>query len=253
MGTVNKGKEGFYERSQPQGGLNKNNVEKVDISSVFNHDRKTFLHTPNKGVELDPYYYKEYPDFLTPEECDKLAEIILRDEQDILSIPNASGKPYEGLTLQHEVYNWFNHKDVALLNIPQRLLALEEFNTWNSWLVQCWTNVSRQHEFLSPHFHTWQPLNHLYACNIFIAGNPNTGTHYEGRGRVTNKIGALTIVGQRLEHQVKSNIYQTPRISMAVDIMTTPTSYMRNEQSFTERYVYYRNDAVSETPLCMQL
>ena len=39
---------------------------------------------------------------------------------------------------------------------------------------------------------------------------------------------------------------------MAVDVMTKPYFMQRNER-FTERYVCYKNDAVLEKPLCMQL
>lgn len=228
-------------------------IVKQNIHSLWNNDNKTLIFHDNGGLTLDPFYYKEYKNFLTPEECKTLARIILEEEERILNIPNDSQKPYEGLTKQHTVYNWFNHPKVSFLNIPQRLAELPEFNTWKCYLMQCWTNILRQGENLNKHAHTYQPPNHLYACNIFIQGDTRTGTHYYAAGGYTpNGVGTLTIVGQEHEHEVKTNIYQTPRISMAVDVMTKPYFMQRNER-FTERYVCYKNDAVLEKPLCMQL
>ena len=229
-------------------------IVKVNIHDVYRPDTNGFYHIPNTGVELDPYYFKAYPNFLSEEECRTLAKVIQRDEEEILSIPNDTDKPYKGLTAQHEVYNWFNHKDVALLNIPQRLLELPEFNHWNSWIIQCWTNILRQGEGLLRHHHCngEESLNTLYACNIFISGDPRTGTHYYDAGDTSytpNEVGTLIIAGQLHEHEVKNNIDQTPRISMALDVITSPAGYMNN----TKRFVYYRNDGVSEKPSYMQL
>lgn len=228
---------------------------KEDILKRYDPVRGALYFHTNEGVEFDPLHYQEYPNFLTPDECAYISRIILRDEQDILSIPNASSKPYQGLTKQHEVYNWFNHPDIIGLNIPQRLLELEEFKELNSAFLQCWTNVLRQGEELKRHFHNWTPIIE-YACNIFLSGNPNTGTHYYRDADIPsytpNEVGTLTIVGQRLEHEVKTNIYKQPRISMAIDVIKD--TFAKDRKDIIEnRFVYYRNDAVSETPLCMQL
>ena len=94
-------------------------IVKVNIHDVYRPDTNGFYHIPNTGVELDPYYFAILTSYQRKNVT--LAKVIQRDEEEILSIPNDTDKPYKGLTAQHEVYNWFNHKDVALLNIPQRL------------------------------------------------------------------------------------------------------------------------------------
>lgn len=221
---------------------------KQDILKYYNQEEGRLYLQDNGGLDLDPYYYNEVDTFFTPDECDYMTRIVLRDEEEIKSIPNPSKKPYKGLTKQHDVYNWLNHPDFQRLNIPQRLLGLDEFKDLDWVLLQCWCNVLRQGEDLHRHFHEYH--GGLIACNIFLSGNPKTGTHYyrDARSSYTpNEVGKLTIVGHRLEHEVKTNIYQTPRVSMALDVnLRTPMK--QNNVSFQNRYVLYcKSDGESET------
>ena len=223
---------------------------KKDILKHYNRENGRLYLQDNRGLDLlDPYYFNEIDEFFTPDECEYMTRIVLRDEEKIKSIPNPSKKPYKGLTKQHDVYNWLNHPDFQRLNIPQRLLGLEEFKDYDWALLQCWCNVLRQGENLHRHFHEYH--GGLIACNVFLSGNPKTGTHYyrdaADDSYTPNAVGKLTIVGSRLEHEVKTNVYQQPRVSMALDInLTTPMQ--QRTVKYQNRYVLYcKNDGVSKT------
>lgn len=222
---------------------------KQDILKYYNQEEDRLYLQDNRGLDLDPYYYNEVDAFFTPDECDYMTRIVLRDEEKIKAIPNPSTKPYKGLTRQHDVYNWLNHPDFQRLNIPQRLLGLKEFKDLDWVLLQCWCNVLRQGEDLHRHYHEYHP-NQVIPCNMFLSGNPKTGTHYyrdAAESYTPNEVGKLTIVGHRLEHEVKTNQYQRPRVSMALDVYVKKPMYQQTV-SYQNRYVLYcKSDGVSET------
>jgi len=222
---------------------------KQDINKRYNPVTKRFQGLDNQHLTLDPYYHKEYPNFLTIEECKHLSHVIQEDAETIKQKHPLNPKhttSYTGLTQYFEVYNWLNHPKVALLNIPQRLLGLEEFKDWNSALIQCWCNMLHQGQDLPEHTHSGQGTQ--YALNIFIDGNPTTGTTYKDK-TIPNQQGTLTMLGCSVLHQVKTNIYQSPRISMALDIhkgcKTNKESMLvshTSTESMCNRFQYYMRE-----------
>jgi len=178
--------------------------------------------------------------FLTHEESDIIALALKRSEKDVLSIPNPEWheSPYPPLTKQHSVYNWLRHPDIRPLNIPQRLLALDMFKNINTIAIQCWGNILRQGESIpihQHHEHLTDPKAHLelpttpqeraeletvpmVATNTFLSGQQPSYTHYEDTKRTLNIKGDLHIVGAYHRHQVKTNVYRTPRYSLAMDV-----------------------------------
>jgi len=55
------------------------------------------------------------------------------------------------------------------------------------------------------------------AVNIFISGHTDTGTTNEGK-KHENSIGEITVFGECVIHEVKTNFHQEPRVSMAFDL-----------------------------------
>lgn len=200
--------------------------------------------------------HRVYESFLTQEECAHISNILLRDEEQILNIPNPDRdtKPYQGLTSQHMVYNWLYHPDIEPLNIPQRLLDLDIFQDNNQLNIQCWGNILHQGQNIPLHQHHGDEsedttldarIHHekapLYALNIFLDGNTPCYTHYEDTGKTLNIIGDLHLVGAYLRHEVKTNINRQPRISLAMDVFfddfedTERWGFHLHERFFTYR------------------
>lgn len=179
------------------------------------------------------HIHNVYENFLSPEECSHISSVLIQDEQKVLNIPNPYPTEYKGLTKQHTVYNWLNHRDIRPLNIPQRLLDLDIFSQYNHLKIQCWGNILRQGDSIGLHQHHGQdtlerttlqeriekhPQYPLVASNVFLSGIQPSYTHYEDTGKTENIIGELHIVGSLVRHEVKTQVYQTPRVSLAMDI-----------------------------------
>lgn len=186
-------------------------------------------------------YHTQHDNFFTEEECDKLAEIILRNEKEILKIWNPNIKDnkdpsgYSGLTAQHSVYNWLYHEEIIPFNIEERILNLPQFETKTELHASCWFNVLRQGERLHIHEHFDQDEIHkeetkdmisenFYACSVFLQGKEPSYTWFNSCETdfkykpLLNVKGQLQVVGSMVTHEVKLNKYPQPRISMAMDI-----------------------------------
>jgi len=170
--------------------------------------------------EYDPYSHRSQYNLFTPEECNRLSKILLRDERMVLSIPNNQQSSYTGTTHQFPVYNWLNNPNLEIFDIPKRLFTLPEFQDEEVLYVQCWVNILRQGENIPTHFHAAETLteyNNFYASNTFISGPEETGTHYNDTYE-RNSQGIMHLIGSMVEHGVSTHMSNTPRISMAMDI-----------------------------------
>ena len=170
--------------------------------------------------EYDPYTHRSQYNLFTPEECNRLSKILLRDERMVLSIPNNQQSSYSGTTHQFPVYNWLNNPDLEIFDIPKRLFTLPEFQQEEVLYVQCWVNILRQGENIPTHFHAGEThieYNNFYASNTFISGPEDTGTYYNDTYE-RNNIGQMHLIGSMVPHEVKTHMSNTPRISMAMDI-----------------------------------
>jgi len=190
---------------------------------------------------IDKEHHTSYKEFLSPIECKRLSAFVLAEEQRVLSIPNPYGTTYEGLTAQHQVYNWLSHPTLKVLNIPQRLFDLPDFHGTNHIAIQCWMNVLRQTERIGTHSHGSEH-DGFYAINLFLSGNPSTGTHYEEKHSI-NEIGELHICSNSVEHSVPSHLFREPRISMAMDVFIDEyPSHMVNDK---DRIIEFSKDIPS--------
>lgn len=188
----------------------------------------------------------KYPSFLTPAECNRISKVIYRDERQVLNIPNDWDNPYTGLTKQHTVYNWLTNEDILPFDIPHRLhTQVAELREHKTIAIQCWANILRQGEELMIHTHGDGIMPPFWAINIFLSGNPNTGTYFTERREVhKNSIGELVIVDDKMEHGVNENIYEEPRISLAIDVYTSEKQVdtcrrgVREYQLHSNRFVF---------------
>lgn len=180
--------------------------------------RKEDISEPDNTI--DPNSHLTFEDFLTEEDSLHIANILRRDEHKILAIPNDSSTGYRGTTAQYSVYNLLTHPDIRPLNIPDKIFALPIFKDYNELWVQCWGNVLHQGQNLPVHCHAEkdQPItNDLLACSIYLDGLDPCYTHWED-GKQVNTRGTLHVAGKFHEHEVKTNVFTEPRISMAFDI-----------------------------------
>ena len=170
----------------------------------------------------DPYSHRSTYTLFTPEECNRLSKILLRDERMVLDIPNIDDNAYEGTTHQFTVYNWLNNPDLLEFDIPKRLFTLPEFQDETILYVQWWVNILRQGQKIPIHIHgdetdTTPGWDNFYASNTFISGPNTTGTHYNDTYE-RNEQGTMNLIGSMIPHEVKTHMSHTPRISMAMDI-----------------------------------
>lgn len=60
--------------------------------------------------------------FLNPWEIERLEEVIERDEDMVLGMPNENiHRHYPALTSQYHVYNWLQNPAVAPMNLPDKI------------------------------------------------------------------------------------------------------------------------------------
>ena len=164
-------------------------------------------------------------EFFSIEECERIADLVLSREEEVLKIPNTNTRTdYTGLTGKYYDFNWLPWIVEELeIDVPNRLLSLEPFQNYNTLWVQCWSNVLRQGEGLNMHNHGNDgEINDFLPAHVFIAGNPNTGTYYKELNiTMPSTRGNLHIFNPFDEHKVVLNTHSTPRISLAMDIWYT--------------------------------
>ena len=195
---------------------------------------------------VDPHGHQVVKAFLTTEECNTIAPKLLRDEHKILRIPNASSTGYKGTTKQFQVYNILTHGDIRPLNIPQRLLDLPQLQHLDELWIQAWVNVSHLGDSITKHTHN-DPKDEsqgLIACSVYLQGHGANYTHFEDTGKTLNVQGDLHMVGEFLEHEVRKNLTNIPRVSIAFDIHVEMPDDIMTSKEYTKRFRYYKRPVV---------
>ena len=75
---------------------------------------------------INKNHHTSYKEFFSPIECERLSALAIVEEPRVMAIDNPYGTTYEGLTAQHQVYNWLSHPAIQVLSIPQRLFELQK-------------------------------------------------------------------------------------------------------------------------------
>ena len=181
---------------------------------------------------------KKY-DFLTPDECDKVVKTILSMED---SVKNLGPDRYVGtndnsLTGRYEYFNFLNIRSINSIVAPK----LKEI--FGPCVVQCWANIFRHGEGIDEHKHIYDTNTNQFLVasgNIFLYGDPNIGTYYEGV-KHNNKLGELSLFPSDMLHGVPKNETNDMRISMAIDVHTGPEQVMyRVFSEMPQRYFYIK-------------
>ena len=190
-------------------------------------------------------------DFLTQEECDTIANKILSLEDTVEK--RLGPDEYIGIS---------KYSLTGALLAESVHFGLPEINTilepklkklFGPCVVQCWQNILRQGESIDEHRH-FVDYDHAYierhgaTGNIFLYGDPTTGTYYNFpeldplRVKYDNKVGEMLLFTPTLVHSVPKNTTGDMRISMAIDVHKDLSENMLNNimSEMPERYYYIR-------------
>jgi hypothetical protein len=188
-------------------------------------------------------------DFLTQIECDTIVNEILSLEDAVKRLgPDTYGEgtSEDSLTGRYEYFNYLNIRSINTIICPK----LKEI--FGPCVVQCWANIFRQGEGIDEHRHLIDIGPELQRnCtigNIFLYGDPTTGTYYNFpklgllHVKYDNKVGELSLFPCTLVHGVPKNITGDIRISMAIDVHHTRDEVRLNSlvSKMPKRYYYIR-------------
>ena len=185
-------------------------------------------------------------DFLTQEECDTIVNKILSLEDTVKRLgPDIYGGTSEDSLTGR--YSYFNFLDVPEINI---ILEPKLKKLLGPCVVQCWANILRQGEGIDEHRHfNGAPANYIerhgLTGNIFLYGDPTTGTYYNFPEfgplsvKYDNKVGELSLFTPTLFHGVHKNTTGDMRISMAIDVHRDLSEDMLNSIMSEMRKDFY--------------
>jgi hypothetical protein len=178
-------------------------------------------------------------DFLTQIECDTIVNEILSLESAVkrLGPDEYVGTSEDSLTGRYAVFNYLNIRSINTIICPK----LKEI--FGPCVVQCWANIFRQGEGIDEHRHIYDKSTNtalIGSGNIFLYGDPTTGTYYEGV-KHDNKVGELSFFPSDMLHGVPKNTTGDMRISMAIDVHTGDEVLLNNVVSeMPKRFFYIR-------------
>ncbi len=175
--------------------------------------------------DVKPLWYTQ-DNFFTEEECDIIRDTILELEPSVLAIPDSVRTPYPGLTAKFGSYNWLPILVGNGIDIQTKVYSMPEMQQHDQLHIDCWANVFRQGEGIQMHCHAgggegeWDEAdNEFYNSHIFISGRTETGTYYQHLNKNLESVrGQIHLFDCMKMHRVVSNIYQEPRISLAMDL-----------------------------------
>ena len=185
-------------------------------------------------------------DFLTQEECDTIVNKILSLEDAVKRLgPDIYGGTSEdSLTGRYKYFNYLNVPEINTILEPK----LKEL--FGPCVLQCWANILRQGEGIGEHRHFDgdDPAyieRHGATGNIFLYGDPTTGTYYNFPDldplnvKYDNKVGELSLFTPTLFHGVSKNTTGDMRISMAIDVHKDLTEDMINSLMTVKDHSYF--------------
>jgi hypothetical protein len=165
-----------------------------------------------------------------------LQNVIFEIKDDILSIKPAIGKSWNSLTSRLWNYNLFDfpNPELAVLKdlIAQQYICFVDAlgYTRESVYIQCWANMLRFGQDINWHHHSDAhadaPREFAYVSGNLCIHADDTKTYYRNPCADTDIVGIDNIDGEMIlfpsfiQHATDKNMTQTPRISIAFDIIT---------------------------------
>ena len=185
-------------------------------------------------------------DFLTQEECDTIVNKILSLEDTVKKLgPDIyPGTSEDSLTGRYNVFNYLNVPEINTILEPKLKKLL------GPCVLKCWANIFRQGEGIGGHTH-FVDYDHAYierhgaTGNIFLYGDPTTGTYYSFpelgllNVKYDNKVGELSLFTPTLCHGVYKNTTGDMRISMAIDVTRNLTEDKINSLMTVKDHSYF--------------
>jgi hypothetical protein len=185
-------------------------------------------------------------DFLSQEECDTIVNKILSLEDTVKKLgPDIyPGTSEDSLTGRYKYFNYLNVPEINTILEPKLKKLL------GPCVLQCWANILRPGEGIDEHTHfggvgTAYAERHGATGNIFLYGDPTTGTYYKFpelgpfQVKYDNKVGELSLFTPTLFHGVYKNTTGDMRISMAIDVHRDLTEDMIKLHMSDKRLVFY--------------
>jgi hypothetical protein len=204
----------------------------------------------SRSVFIPQLDFKFYTHQLDDTLVTRLNDIVLEVKDDILQntpMPGV-GKPLGFLTSRLWHYNLFDYPHAELrelkLIIAQQYCAYVDAMQYprETVYIQCWANLLKFGQHINWHHHSDAHANapHEYA---YMSGNlcihaDNTKTYYKNPCAETDIVGLDNVAGEMvlfpsfISHETDKNMNQTPRISIAFDIITEQVYHMIDHKNF---------------------
>ena len=230
-----------------------------------------FWHVDNLNEEV-----YTIPNFLTIKECEQISDFLFEHEQEILQMVSPDKKPgsmsyfelvnygqhgppqsyQSGLLKKAWVYNILQYKEMGNLLLPKLKKVLLDDGILDRFFIEKkklairgWGNILRTGEGIVPHTHSTQGIysledrrSYFLCCNVFIAGPSHIGTEYQydsysSPTKYENEHGSIAFFSSFRKHSVPKNTTNTPRISLAFDILNNPSFIGSMDESLWETIV----------------
>ena len=207
---------------------------------------------PLTPVAPDYAHYILEKNIFSEEECNEWNEYLMEQESILFDKFRTSNYGVQNrergttITSRHRDFNLLkldfhgiSKLKKALFEGIQTLLGVSGNTHWQETLyVNSWFNVLRQGDGMDIHLHGYNK-NTFYGFHVTInATQPSFTSYYhpvkfqEDAVHNPNKIGNMTIFPNFIPHEVSLNKYETPRITIAGDIM--PSTWKDEVDGFDE-------------------
>lgn len=180
-------------------------------------------------------------ELLTPEESAIIAKTVLSLEEDVKRMgPDLFKLTNDNsLTGRHHCFNFLSNEVIGSILRPKLRKIFG-----GPIVVQCWANVFRKGEGIGEHLHidyeefmSERTRRFFASANIFLQGDTEIGTYYEGVKSV-NKIGEFVIFPVTMKHGVPPNPTDNIRVSMAFDFYVGHDEFMSQMvANYPARYI----------------
>jgi len=212
------------------------------------------LQSPKNQTPFAPYWQAQLfeTNINTNETCDKIAEIVLEKEVEIIeqfkNVQNdgGTGLSKDSLTSKFSAYNIFDWKHPEICFMKD--FFVQQYNNFMKSLnllpencyIQCWANVLRKNEKIEPHWHS--SSSETYLSGHFVVKSFNTQTLYQNPYMPSewipfeNEKGNLLFFPSWMVHSTTPVTDSDPRITIAFDLI--PERFF-NFQDNTKKYLKF--------------